>query len=415
MRAKIHRGAREIGGSCVELEAQGQRLVLDLGRPLGAGFDDQVALPSVPGLDGTSRSLVGVVISHSHLDHWGLLDQVDPGVPVYIGQAAARMLGEARFFSPAGLQRSWAGYLVDRQSLQLGPFRVTPYLVDHSAFDAYALAVEADGRRLFYSGDLRAHGTDPTIFERLLDEAPRPVNTLLLEGTRVGRSEGPGSAATEADVERQLVEIFNQTAGLVLVTYSAQNLERLSALYWAALNSPPRVLLVDPYVQAMVEATGRDDQPRIGLPRTGLYVPQNQRIRIKRAGQFERVDAHRQHRYFPADLAARGRELVLTFRPSMARELERADCLDGAHLVWSMWPGYLEEERMSAFLAFLDRHRIPLSVVHASGHATVGDLQRFAETLSPDQVVPIHTAAPERFPDLFARVEPHPDGQWWDV
>lgn len=415
MRARIHRGAAEIGGNCVELEAEGKRLVLDLGRPLGAGFDGEVPLPAVPGLDGTGRSLVGVVISHSHLDHWGLLDQVDPGVPLYIGQAAARMLGQASFFSPAGLERSWAGHLADGQPLQLGPFRVTPYLVDHSAVDAYALAVEADGRRLFYSGDLRAHGTDPAIFQRLLDEAPRAVNALLLEGTRVGRAEGPGSAATEADVERQLVEIFNQTEGLVLVTYSAQNLERLRTLYWATLNSPPRVLLIDPYVQAMVEATGRDDQPRVGLPRTGLYVPQSQRIKIKQAGQFERVDAHRQHRFFPDGLAARSRELVLTFRPSMTRELERAGCLDGAHLVWSMWPGYLEEERMSAFRTFLDCHQIPLSVAHASGHATVVDLQRLAETLAPDRVVPIHTAAPERFPDLFARVEPHPDGQWWEV
>jgi len=32
------------------------------------------------------------------------------------------------------------------------------FLVDHSAYDAYALLVEADGERLFYSGDLRDVG-----------------------------------------------------------------------------------------------------------------------------------------------------------------------------------------------------------------------------------------------------------------
>jgi hypothetical protein len=40
VKAIIHRGAREIGGSCVELECQGQRLVLDIGRPLEATLDD---------------------------------------------------------------------------------------------------------------------------------------------------------------------------------------------------------------------------------------------------------------------------------------------------------------------------------------------------------------------------------------
>ena len=38
--------------------------------------------------------------------------------------------------------------LSDRKALQIGPFIVTPYLVDHSAYDAYALLIEAGGRRL---------------------------------------------------------------------------------------------------------------------------------------------------------------------------------------------------------------------------------------------------------------------------
>lgn len=41
----------------------------------------------------------------------------------------------------------------DGQALMLGPFTVTPLLVDHSAFESYALLVEAGGRRLLYSGD----------------------------------------------------------------------------------------------------------------------------------------------------------------------------------------------------------------------------------------------------------------------
>lgn len=50
MRARIHRGASEVGGKCVELEHDGARLVLDVGRPLTAGQGDVVPLPDVPGL-----------------------------------------------------------------------------------------------------------------------------------------------------------------------------------------------------------------------------------------------------------------------------------------------------------------------------------------------------------------------------
>jgi hypothetical protein len=34
MRARIHRGAREIGGNCVEIKASDERLASDVGRAL---------------------------------------------------------------------------------------------------------------------------------------------------------------------------------------------------------------------------------------------------------------------------------------------------------------------------------------------------------------------------------------------
>ena len=40
MRARIHRGANEVGGNCVELEHDGDRLVLHLGCRLTAGHQD---------------------------------------------------------------------------------------------------------------------------------------------------------------------------------------------------------------------------------------------------------------------------------------------------------------------------------------------------------------------------------------
>jgi hypothetical protein len=39
--------------------------------------------------------------------------------------------------------------------------------------------------------------------------------------------------------------------------------------------------------------------------------------------------------------------------------------------------------------------RIPLSTIHASGHATTQDLQRLASAIGADRIVSIHTAVPE--------------------
>ena len=75
MQVRIHRGAHEIGGSCVEVESNGSRIVLDVGKPLWAEWNEQVPLPMVRGLaDGSDSSLAGLLISHPHMDHYGLID-----------------------------------------------------------------------------------------------------------------------------------------------------------------------------------------------------------------------------------------------------------------------------------------------------------------------------------------------------
>lgn len=152
MKARIHRGAHEIGGNCVELEHDGQRLVLDVGRPLTAARDEFVPLPPI---DAGNGSLLGVLITHHHADHWGLVDQVSSETPVWMGAATHRILKAAGFWT-SGLDIPLAGELQHRVTFELGPFTITPYLNDHSAFDAYSLLVEAGGRRLFYTGDIRA-------------------------------------------------------------------------------------------------------------------------------------------------------------------------------------------------------------------------------------------------------------------
>ena len=95
MKVRIHRGAQEIGGNCIEVAAGPDRIVLDLGRPLSAGWDDIVPLPNVPGLGSPDPTLHGVVLSHPHLDHYGLADQLHPDVPVYLGAEASRVLEAA--------------------------------------------------------------------------------------------------------------------------------------------------------------------------------------------------------------------------------------------------------------------------------------------------------------------------------
>lgn len=413
MRACIHRGSQEIGGSCVELEADGWRIVLDVGLPLEAAPDEAVGLPDIPSLRNPEAGPAAVFISHGHPDHYGLLDQVDRRVPVFMGEGAHHILKEASFFTRSTSIRAPTESLRDQAPLQFGPFVVTPYLADHSGFDAYSLMIKAGGRSVVYTGDLRGHGRKPWAFERLLS-VPHPIHALLLEGTHVRHEEGPGAALSETAVEDRSAELFTRTAGLALVCYSPQNIDRLVTLFKAARRAR-REFVMDLYAATIASAAGKRTMPEPGWSGVRVYLPQSQRQRVIRTKAFHRVDAIHRHRIYQDELVSRKSDLVFSFRHSMAGELEKADCLDGARCLWSMWPGYLDRERGGGLRSWLDQVGIPLDVIHASGHASVGDLQRLVDALDPERVVPIHTAAPELFADRFPRVERHVDGEWWGV
>jgi ribonuclease J len=417
MRVRVHRGSHEIGGNCVEVaSAAGERIVLDVGRPLSSGWEERVALPAVPGFTEPDPSLLGIVISHPHLDHYGLLADLPADIPVYIGREAAALLAAASFFSPVSGRIEPAGHLAHRQPVTVGPFVITPFLNDHSAFDAYSLLIEVDGRRLFYTGDLRGHGRKARLFEELLADPPEDVDVLLMEGTHVcvGGYHDDRVFETESQLEERLVELCGSTVGAVAVFGSAQNLDRIVTVYRAARRAG-RQLVVDLY-GATVAAATRASIPQAGFPDLRVYVPHRQRVKVKESEEFWRTEQIRPVRVFPEELAEHPERFLLHVPSSTARELIAADLLDSRGVVaWSLWDGYLRDRSGMALTNLLEQHGIKLVHVHTSGHASVPDLRRLVAAIDPKRVVPIHSEAADRFSELFPRVEPHDDGEWWEV
>ena len=415
MRVRIHRGTKEIGGTCIEIEAQGKRIALDVGLPLDAPDDEhEKLLPDVPGFREPDESLLGVVISHPHQDHYGLARHIRPGVPTWIGEAAHNMMKAASAYVPNGQAFDDPGFLAHRKPLMIGPFRITPFLVDHSAFDAYALMVEADGKRVYYSGDFRAHGRKAKLFEAMIARPPKNIDVLLMEGTTIGR-EGAGERfPSETDLEGRFVEAFRGTQGLHFVWTSSQNIDRLVTILRAARRSD-RLLVIDLYTAVVLEATGRDSIPQAHWPDVKLYIPQDQRVRIKKERRFDDLGRHRAHRIFPEHLPAMKGRTVMLFRPAMMRDRGVAAVLEGARLSYSMWRGYLRSDYSKRATDWLAAKGIPMDVIHTSGHASPGDLQRFASALSPRRLVPIHSFETDKFGEFFDNVEQKDDGEWWEV
>jgi ribonuclease J len=419
-RVCIHRGTQQIGGTCIELACEGSRILLDLGLPLDAGDTDPATLlPDVPGLLKPDPGLLALVVSHGHADHWGLVPYAAPGLRIVTGAATRRIMGAAAAFVPRAVAfaEGDAGRmdLVDRQTIRIGPFAITPYLVDHSAYDAYAMLIEAGGRRLFYSADIRGHGRKAALFERLLAYPPLPVHAMLMEGSSLGRLRPDQGFPSEQDIEARLVDAFG-APGFVGVCASAQNIDRMVSIYRACKRTG-RTLVLDLYAAEVLAATGNPNIPQAGWANVAIYVPEYQRRHVKRTERFYLTERYRAHRIFREALAPMAARAVMLFRPAMMADVDLMQgAWTGARMVWSQWEGYLTSPANEEFRGKLAARGVALESIHTSGHASIMDLKRMAEALAPDVLVPVHTFEGDRYPELFrANVCRRLDGEWWEV
>jgi ribonuclease J len=425
LRACIHRGAKEIGGSCVELEFEGARIVLDCGEPITpAPLGGSHPLPLVKGFTAPASDLLGVVLSHGHRDHWGQLDRTHPDVPIHMGRVTQAMQAVAARWTSrhdGNDQQGWTQregtFFSHGETFTLGPFAITPHLVCHSGYDAYAFLVEAGGKRLFYSGDLRGHGRKAKLFEALVNNPPKQIDALLMEGSSLSRLASPEHRfETEDQIEDRLVQAAKATQGLMIVAASAQNIDRVVSIYRAAKKTS-RTMVVDLYAAEILATCAANAIPQSDWPHVALWVPGSQRAKIKNSAWFDSLASHSANRvYLDRQIKAAPDKYVLLGRPTMLDELARGDVLTKASLIWSQWAGYLEPPHFAADMrARAAQLGLDFSVIHTSGHADLADLQRLATALAPRQLVPIHTFEPDRYFELFESVVQRSDGQWWGV
>lgn len=404
----IHRSTHEIGGNCIEISAvDGSRIILDAGRPLDA--PEGVYEGLTPQTLNIDRPVNGVLLSHSHQDHYGLLNELPTIWPVYCGKASESLIRQTSNIFGRALQQPFQNW-ESGQLFKLGPFNITPLLTDHSAFDAYMLLIEVDGKRILYSGDFRQHGRKAVLVKRLMDKPPPSIDALIMEGTNLGSNK---PCSTETDLEEGFIQLFKATKGRVFVAWSAQNIDRTVTIYRACKRTG-RTLAVDLYTAEVMEKLADFGKlPRPGWPNLKVVITSAFSRMYKNTGREEFIERMVKYGISADKLASDHSKWVVMTRASLLRDFERKgiEPTQEDAWSWSLWQGYLDDESGSKVQTWFDKHLCPAIHIHTSGHASPNDLREFAKSINPKTLIPVHGTAWDDETEGFPPIRRLHDGE----
>ena len=397
MKITIHRGTRQIGGCVTEYEHEGWRLFVDYGEELPGG--PKTSELQVEGLTHGDLSKSALLITHYHGDHIGNITKLPEDLPIYMGEVAREiqlvLSNHLKTVMPAHKEMVNLLHKVQTfkagQDFTLGPFKIRPVTVDHSAFDAYAFRIEADGVSAYHTGDFRLHGFRSSKFFKMLEQYVGGVDYVVCEATNILRPNA--TSKKESALQREFESLFKEKKSCV-VYLSSTNIDRLFSLYHAALKAG-RPFYVDKYQKDIMDVVVNSQSmwTKSSLYQYGKNVPE--------ALMYHKFD---KNRFFVSDsfkefLDKKGYVII-------ARSSERFDDLleqipGEKQKVLSMWNGYVKEGTEAYKENLANSLEGEYDYMHTSGHIDMKDLREFFHQLQPKAIIPIHTDSPDEFEKLF--------------
>lgn len=385
MQVRILKGTNQIGGVFTEIVSKQTKIIIDFGEDL----DGIKRLENIVGLTVGEPTYDGVIITHNHQDHMGRIDDILAEVPVYMSDLSKKIFETVFCFSKnKGKIKRKTINIEDRKTFTIKDIKITPYIVDHSAYNSFMLLIESEGKRILHTGDFRNHGYKGIILEKTLKEIGK-IDLLITEGTTFSREKV--KSKTEAELAYDIVQ-KTKNYDQVLMLMSTTNIDRVTTMQKVA-NKTGKTVIHDIVLSNVLRLVTQKIPNGLNSKSVGVFLPTNTYIK-KDFEEYRQYIQPFQERINQTGQKLHGK-FIMNIRISMLQDIEKLKIknrlLDNACVVYSMWEGYKKEEVYRKFLDKMKELNIDVYDLHVSGHADYTAFNMVIDITKPKAVIPIHT------------------------
>lgn len=386
MKIKIHKGSHQIGGSITEISTDNARIFVDIGADLPSSETVQVKDLEIDGVTKGTPDCDGIFVTHYHGDHVGMFEKVFPEVPIYMGETARDIFLCLQNILKGKLDKGNPNLVKDFKTFTAGKpivikdIKITPYCIDHSAYDAYMLLIEAEGKRILHTGDFRMHGARGRKMPAVFEKFTKNIDVLITEGTMLSRQDE--APLTEHQMSKIASEYMANNKN-VFVLCSSTNIDSIASFYNACIKNKKPFIVCDKYQSDILDIVTKSSKSSFyDFTRIKPYIyGNNLHDLMEKAGFCMMIRVN-----------YASKQAVKAFANNL--------------LIYSMWNGYLDknraafDERTYDFIEDAKKGGSKFLPLHTSGHATVSQLKMVCEITNAKAIIPIHSEKPEYFNDM---------------
>ncbi len=377
-------GFEEVGKNCLAIEYDNQILVIDLGLMFPnedmPGID--YVVPDTAYLQKNKDRIKGIVITHGHLDHIGaipyLIRKLD--FPAIYATALTAGLIKERL-EEFKLERQTPLHVFHPDdTLTLGCFKITFFLVNHNIPDAVGVAVHTPLGLIVNSCDFKFDFTPvdqkPAEIHKMAALSGMGVLALLSDSTNAPLK---GKAMSEREIGENLTQVIREAKGRVIMSTFASLISRIQETMNAAIICDRRIAV-----------SGLSMEKNIELALRLGYLKMSKNVFIRLA----QIDSYADDKIIIISTGSQGQENSSLSRMSRGEHRQiKIKLGDTVILSSSPIPGNeraVQNLMNSLFKLGAKVIYNQIFGVHVSGHGHQEDLKLMIALIRPKYFIPIH-------------------------